>query len=146
MLKIDTLFAGSVRLKDIEWVKEKITNYVATNQTPTFRGLLAYMDVTSKDLKEFMVDVDNGDKKALVTFRILERFKRRIEAKIEEWLTYQSIHPDIQDKYVNYKALQWILERNNPAEFKLTSERKAKEEVKELKNESGFSLKYVENS
>ncbi len=79
---------------------------------------------------------DSGNNGAKKVSRYLELFKNKIEANIIEKLTYQSDHPDIGDKHVDYKALQWVYEKQNP---QMVSEHKStKPQLKyDLTNDSG---------
>lgn len=129
----DSLFDADAKLRNFNWVKAKILEY-STKPFRTFRGLLAFMGVTSRDVANLLGYVESGDKQATKVYYTLERFKNQIEADLEAILIYQP-----NGRNFDYKSLQWVLERNNPKEFK-KQEKTQEQKNLEYKNNSGVSL------
>ncbi len=129
------------KLTNPKFIKEQIGVYVETTITPTFLGLLNFLGITRGDFLQLKDLCDTGNKGAIKVMRYLELFKNKIEANIIEKITYQSDHPDIRDKHVDYKALQWVYEKQNPEIHKDTTS-KTKQIKYDLSNDSG----HLENS
>ncbi len=108
------LIDHNVKLTNPKWVKEQIGNYVEACTTPTFLGLLNYMGITRHDFRELQELVAQQNKGAIKVMRYLELFKNKIESNIIEWMTYQDSHPDLQGRNIDYKALQWVYDKQNP--------------------------------
>lgn len=137
MINFNDILDTSTKLTNFKWVKDKMLEYLEKCSTPTFRGLLNYLGITSRNLKELVSLVENNNKNAIRVYELLEKFKNTIEAKLEEYLIYQGQHPDLQGKHLDFKSIQWVLERQNPSIYKPS---KVSEMKLEMKNESGYSL------
>ncbi len=108
------LFDAEAKITNPKWVEERIREYVSTCPVPTFLGLLNHMGLIKQDIVDLREKATQGNKNAKKVWRYLELFKNKIEANIIEKCTYQSAHPEIGDRHIDYKTLQWVYEKQNP--------------------------------
>lgn len=138
--KIVNLFDVKIKLRKPELIKEKIMEYTLSTETPTFRGLLIYLNITDLDWKRLIDMVQTGDKKAEMTYRYINTYKNLLIEKMESYMIYQEAHPDLKDrKFVNYKNYEYMLNRMNVVTYETSQERK---ELNSLENESGNKISF----
>lgn len=83
----------------------------------------------------------------MALLKVLDNFKLDLEVKMEEYLLYQGMHPDLVNvPNYNYKHLEWLLKVSNPKKYGGTwydiggkPNEKALNKIMP-KNESGVSL------
>lgn len=87
-----------------------LEKYVSENKMVSWKGCLYNCGVTSHVWRTWKHNTNSKSSKvrndAELCLLYLERFRMALEMKLEEYLIYQSQHPDLENRLVNYKSLQ----------------------------------------
>lgn len=109
-----------LKIKNAEDIKELIKEYNEKEKYHTFRGFLVWCGITSEEMNEIMVgkfaEEDNPKltKKYTKMYKVLELYKNKLEAKLEEYLLYQERHEDLKGcENINYKNFEFLLKASN---------------------------------
>lgn len=96
------------------YVRQKLDEYQKNCKFQTFKGALLYIGLFGDDLNKIRIDAENGNRAAIHIWKMLETYKFALEVKMEEWLLYQGMHPDLENaKFYNYKYLEFLLKCSN---------------------------------
>lgn len=128
------LLFSKVELKP-EAVLRAIEQYLATEDKPTFNGLLARLFITHK---EFIRMKNQTSPKMKAVVKILEIFRQNLMADLEKKLVYQTDLPQFYDKNVALRFLQG----QQAQVFYEDSEQSEQSKKDEQKNISGYSLTF----
>ena len=132
---------------DFKVFVEKLKQYREGTKFETYRGFCLYVGFTPDKLRKLIAKANSGeDRNAEKIWELLEYYKMVLEVKMEEYLLYQSAHPDLEGKVVDYKQLQFLLAKSSPTHYGNLSAvgimkiEKAKEKTPKLENDSGYTL------
>lgn len=96
------------------YVKSKLEEYKSTTKFPTFKGALLFIGLYGEDLNQVRWLADAGNRAAIHIWKMLEQYKFELEVKMEEWMKYQYLHPDLANvKVFNWDNLKFLLKCSN---------------------------------
>lgn len=97
-----------------KYVRDKLEQYKASNKFPTFKGALLFIGLYGDELNQIRWSADEGNRAAIHIWKMLEQYKFELEVKMEEWLKYQSLHPDLENvKVFNWDNVKFLLKCSN---------------------------------
>lgn len=87
-------------------LKQKLEDYVANCDSPSFFEFLNQLGILWEEWIELARNVSNP------SVRLLLRYKEHLESQMEKLLVYQN-----KNNYYNYKQLEFVLVKSNPAKY-----------------------------
>ena len=124
-----------------DYVKKQLEIYVQEKSWQTFGGFLLFAGISTGRFNNLKALYENDNRDAIKIMKLLEWFKSALEVRMEEWMIYQTLHPDLDGKYFNLKQLEWIMKKSNPEKYgdevKTEKEKRVKEKTYVFKNVSG---------